>query len=134
MRAASILCCIQLVICSDCTLQRVLLIYSAPNVASAMVYRACIHTGRPRCRDASFCRTSTDAATGSLCARSLTVMYSMMLFQFRPVGVRITDMNVSVSLFVCLSVCLSPRISQKRHVETSLNFMYINCGRGSVLL
>jgi len=38
---------------------------------------------------------------------------------------RIIVINVSVcdSVFVCLSICLSACVSQKQHVQISLNFL-----------
>ena len=50
-----------------------------------------------------------------------------------PVVVR----SIAMSVCVCLSVCLSARISQKWHIQTSQNFLYMLAylyGRGSVVL
>jgi len=53
-----------------------------------------------------------------------------------PVKVRstATSVPVSVRLSVCLFVCLSDRISQKRHPNFTQFSGHVTCGRGSVVL
>ena len=43
--------------------------------------------------------------------------------------------NIAISMYVCLSVCLSVRSHiSKVTCQTSRNFLHVACGRGSVLL
>jgi len=55
------------------------------------------------------------------------LLYHSMLLAcyFAPIGLQSIAIIVSVSIFVCLFICLSTRISQKPHVRIPPNFLYI---------